>query len=503
MGLFMRWFHYFFLSLYFIIPNSQAHSIDKYLNQNKTNPKALYVFFKKMPKGGELHYHLAGGAYPEAMVTIGAKNNYCLDATTLNITNTNDSCKGIPATALLDDPVLYQKTIQAWSLEGFEEKKEESGHDHFFASFTKFMPIVADFRPQLLAEIMQRAASQYVLYMEIMILPDNAHSASFGALVSQETTFSNKQTKLLQNTLFNKNLTFTIAESSRILKQAKKELNCDTSPQQAVCDLSIKFQYYILREQPIDSFFAQALNGFAASARSNDLVGINLVQAEDGVISRTDYRKQMQIIQFLHTAYPSVHISLHAGELTKEMVNKYNAGFHIHDAIFTGHAERIGHGVSIMHEGNVEALLSHMAKNPVPVEINLTSNRKILNVSGQAHPLNFYLSHHVPIVLSTDDEGVLRTNITSQYVEAVREHGLDYATIKKINRNAITYSFLPGESLWKNKKTHQPVNECNQLNSASCQTFISKSQKARLEWKLEKQLLLFEDTYQETVSQTK
>ncbi len=97
--------------------------------------------------------------------------------------------------------------------------------------------------------------------------------------------------------------------------------------------------------------------------------------------------------------------------------------------------------------------------------------------------------------MSTDDEGILRTNLTHEYVEAVTQYGLDYSAIKRINRNALTYSFLPGMSLWKNASQGLLVNECNDLRSAACKTFISHSQQATLQWKLENQLATFEITH--------
>jgi adenosine deaminase len=221
-------------------------------------------------------------------------------------------------------------------------------------------------------------------------------------------------------------------------------------------------------------------------------VGINLVQAEDDIISVRDYQKQMSVFNNLHNLYPNVHVSLHAGELSPTAVAPKDLRFHINEAVFTGNAERIGHGVSIAYEDNVESLLKHMAQKPVPVEINLTSNRKILNIYGKNHPLNYYLSHNVPVILSTDDEGVLRTDLTREYVAAVINHGLDYPALKNINRNALTYSFLPGKSLWKNPSSAVPVSQCKQLKSTSCQKFIEKNEKARLQRLLEIKLYDFE-----------
>ncbi len=473
-------------------------SIDRYFDTIKSDPNALYAFFKEMPKGGELHYHLAGGAYPETMLDLASSNgNYCLAPQTLTIHKTTSPCDGVSTTSLATKPALYNQTIRAWSMKDFTPG-DESGHDHFFASFSKFMPIVADFHPQLLAEIMKRASNQHELYLEIMILPDNANSATFAKPARGPIGFAAKRQTLLANINFQQNISHTVAESTRILQQARHDLGCDSPPQPAVCSLTIKFQYYILREQPLESVFAQALNGFAAAALSDDIVGINLVQAEDGTISLRDYQEQMRIFKYLHTVYPNVHIALHAGELAPNDVKPADLRFHIREAILTGRAERIGHGVDIAYEDNADHLVKYMAKMTIPVEINLTSNREILHIAGIEHPLHYYLAHRVPVVLSTDDEGILCTDLSREYVEAVVHHGLDYSTTRAINRNTLTYSFLPGKSLWADPRKHMAVPECQNLDSPTCQQFIKINQKARLQWQLEKNLGAFEMKYNRT-----
>ena len=62
--------------------------------------------------------------------------------------------------------------------------------------------------------------------------------------------------------------------------------------------------------------FAQLLAGFEAVSHDNRVVGLNLVQAEDGPISMRDYTLHMKMIAYLHKLYPKVPYSLHAGELT-------------------------------------------------------------------------------------------------------------------------------------------------------------------------------------------
>ena len=54
------------------------------------------------------------------------------------------------------------------------------------------------------------------------------------------------------------------------------------------------------------------------------------------------------------------------------------------------------------------------------VEINLTSNDGILGITAKNHPLANYRAAKVPVSLSTDDEGVSRSNLTTEYARAVR-----------------------------------------------------------------------------------
>lgn len=488
----LMWLIYFFFCTF----SSQAlASVTQHLKDIQTDPKALYTFFKAMPKGGELHYHLAGGASAEAMIKLAAIHHYCINLTTYAVSPNPWPCQGTPAQDIMRHPTQYQAVISAWTMKGFKAG-QESAHDHFFSAFYKFMPIVEHFGPALLTDVMKRAASQHELYLEIMILPDNVKSASFAKPLRDLASLSHLKKTLLANQQFQANIQHTVAQSKQLLEEARQQLGCgEHLVDSNACSLTIKFQYYILREQPLAQFFAQALNGFAAASLSKEIVGINLVQAEDGPIALRDYQAQMRILDFLYKAYPKVNIALHAGELTKNLAPIKDLRFHIAAAIAEGHATRIGHGVDLANEKNMEHLLKHMSKNDIAVEINLTSNRIILLIAGSSHPINMYHASHVPIVLSTDDEGILRTNLTQEFVTAFKTYHLDYPTLKNINRNALTYSFLPGKSIWASPKQAILVKECSDLNSKSCQQFIKENPKGKLQRTLENALYRFEKRY--------
>lgn len=487
--------HFFKTSLFllsaFWIPAAQA-DINSYYSSIQTNPTALTSFFKAMPKGGELHYHLAGGPSPETMLSLIANDKYCLDKKTLTVNTNSKKCPEIAAKKIQQRTELYNEIVKSWSMEGFTAGKE-TGHDHFFKSFLKFMTIVYDYRPQLIVNVLQRAANQNEHYLEILDISDNAHSTTFGPLIQKATTLDEKRELLLKNKAFQENILHTISESDKAERIARDELNCTLNPQQKSCQIRLKFLYYVLREQPLDNFFAQALNAFEAVSRSKgNLIGVNLVQPEDGVISLRDYKQQMHIFNFLHQHYPKVSIALHAGEITPDFVVAKELKDHIRDALFIGQAQRIGHGTDITYETEAKNTLQYMAEHQIPIEINLISNLQVLNISGDKHPLKVYLSHQVPVVFSTDDEGILRTDLTQQYVTAALEHHLSYDTLKLINRNTLTYAFIPGKSLWLDPRRAERVSACKNLDAPSCTQYLSKSEKATLQWKLEKELAVFE-----------
>ena len=132
-------------------------------------------------------------------------------------------------------------------------------------------------------------------------------------------------------------------------------------------------------------------------------------------------------------------------------------------------------------------------------EINLTSNDQILGVSGDDHPLPIYMKYGVPVAISTDDEGVARSDMTQEYLRAVEGYRLPYTELKRMTRQSIEHSFLPGESLWASTKSvFRPVTPCasealgTEKPSTSCAKFLAANERACEQWKLEDEFAKFE-----------
>src|SRR5437773_2574653 len=207
----------------------------------------------------------------------------------------------------------------------------------------------------------------------------------------------------------------------------------------------------------------------------------------------TNFSVQMQMLQYFRPLYPRAHVSLHAGELAPGVVPPDGLTFHIRDSVMTARAERIGHGVDIMHEREPFDLLKEMARRNVLVEICLSSNDLILGVRGSQHPLSTYMQYDVPVALATDDEGVSRSEISREFLKAAEDQGLGYIQLKTLARNSLHYAFISGASLWSDSRKFIPMPQCNQdleaakVTTTKCQQFLGASEKAKLQWKLEEE----------------
>jgi hypothetical protein len=264
------------------------------------------------------------------------------------------------------------------------------------------------------------------------------------------------------------------------------------------CEVTVRYIYPVRRAVSPIQVFSQMLLAFELARQDSRLVAVNMVEPEDWLVPLRDFGVHMRILNFLKELYPSIHVTLHAGELAPGMVPPEALRFHIRESVEVGHAERIGHGVDIMYEEDPQELLDEMARRNVMVEINLSSNDMILGVKGKHHPLAAYLKAGVPVALSTDDEGVLRSEITREYERAVEEQGIEYPCLKKMVRTGMEHAFLPGQSLWADARKFAPVKECAnerpaaRPSGAACQKFLAGSEKARQQWQLEKALADFE-----------
>ncbi|GJM07718.1 MAG: adenosine deaminase [marine bacterium B5-7] len=465
----------------------------QYFASIQHDPNAVLAFIQRMPKGGELHDHLDGAAYAEHVLHNANHDPICISSSTL-IPEDNTACpKGWRLDQLEHYPAHYNAVIDAWSLRHFTATATQSMQDHFFATFPRFAPVFYKHLGANLASVVKRAAAQHEQYLELIFATQWPAAAELAKQIPWQNNFATMRKKLLKAGIPALAKQVSI-DTNNMLAEKNALLACSSKDPQAACRIKVKFLYFAFRMIDPAQTFAQLLLGFEVAHHDPHFVGINLVGPEADVHSVKYYHQQMQMIGYLHSVYPDVHISLHAGELAPEEVPPQVHSFHIADAIKTAHAERIGHGVDIASEKNADTLVKRMAEQPVPVEICLTSNADLLGVHGKQHPLPYYLANHVPVVLDTDDAAILRTNLNQEYLHAVMDYQLDYPTLKDFARNSLKYSFLPGKNLFSEPACQKALLNQTKPN-AVCQKLLTHSDKAQQQWQLERAFQRFEQQF--------
>lgn len=470
----------------------------------------------KMPKGADLHSHLSGAVTTELLIEWGAADGLCIDAT---FTAAAPPCaKGsLPLADALSSPGLFKDVLGAWSMEGFRGTLLEA-HQHFFDTFGKFGAVLTDARTDdAIADVLSIAGRNHQLYVELM---QGLGSSQIGGLASKyflpgdpwdEQHLREKRAQIMADPVFASVLAQTKRGIETSLEGARALLRCDTPDPDPGCGVGVRFLVSANRTRDRGYVFAQWVYGYELAQSSPTVVGIQLVSPEEHANSLLYYDDEMfalDVLRRLNAEDPErrpVHIALHAGELIPEVLPATPEGqrhltFHIRRAVEMAHAERIGHGSALFDEEGQLDLLREMREANVMAEICLTSNAALLGKQGRTHPVNEYLKHHVPAALATDDEGVLRIDITDEFVRAVIQQRLPYRALKQMVRTSLEHSFLPGSNLWKVSGRHrEAAGACaddalgDPRPSGGCALFLESSERAAMQWRLEAELNAFEN----------
>jgi adenosine deaminase len=491
---------------------SDARAVRAFETAAKAGPPALYAFLLQFPKGADLHVHLSGAVYAETFIRDAAEDGICVDPVALRFMR--PPCEGalVPATRLSGvvtsaDQDLYDRLVNSFSMRSFVPTAGFSGHDQFFSTFGKFGGLDKKHTGEWVDEVAALAASQNQQYLELMQTPPFGHAAALAKEIGWPAAPGSAEFATTRQALLDHGLRDEVKtgmDDVRNADERRKEMeHCGTPQAQPACSVEVRYIYQILRANAPEVVFAQTLLGFETIAQTMEkgepgFLGINFVQPEDGFVSMHDYTPAMKMVEYLHSVYPKVHITLHAGELAPGLVPPEGLRFHIRQAVELGHAERIGHGVDVTYENDAPGLLKELAAKHVMIEINLSSNEGILGVKGSDHPFPVYRAAHVPVALSTDDEGVSRIEITHEYVRAALDYHLTYADLKQLARTGMEHNFLPGKSLWAQPDGFEtPVPECRgtlgaDKPPAACGKFLATSEKAAAQYELERRFRAFE-----------
>ncbi len=402
---------------------------------------------------------------------------------------------------------MVNRIIDAFSIRNYE-RRSVSGHDQFFSTFRHFIPAGVGREGHMLAESTARSARQNILYLELLQSWGMAEARQLAA-VNREFDIDTPLADLVRHPGIEQLAAATILKLDSIEQQWRDSLACGGEQADPGCDITVRYLAQVIRIFPPQQVLAQTLLAYHLIEKDPRYVGLNFVAPEDNPVTLRDYRWQMEMIGELAEHFPAAKdsITLHAGEVEMGLVPPEHLGWHIRAALDLAGARRIGHGTDIYYDPQAVQLMQRMAEQGILVEINLTSSEAILGITGERHPIRAYLKHKVPIALSTDDEGVARIDLTHEYQRALETYGLSYDDLKYLSRNALAYSFLPGESLLASTRTGKMVEECDYDTTAPaadevvedqveiCLEFMFRNEKARLQSELERRFTEFEANY--------
>jgi adenosine deaminase len=466
------------------------------------DPTNLTLFLAQMPKGADLHHHLTGAVYAESYIEYAAEDGDCFDATFTIVPPPCDAAKGSsPASRAITDYLFRNLTINALSARDYSPVQGDASIlVHFFQTFFKFDLVTNGHWPQMLAEVVHRAALQHEVYLETMLSPDKFKSLPLGERVGWDDNFDRLRAKLDAA-----GIPALVAESRKNLDAAeageRKILGCGGPAPDVGCGLTVRYIHQVLRDEPKQQVFAQIQTAFELADADPRVVSVNPVQPQDDYLPMSDFELHMRMFGFFHKRYPKVRLTMHAGELfpgigkPEDMENPS----HIRDSIEIGGADRIGHGLDVLYERDPRGLLAMMARRHILVEDPIYIHELLGPgvVGGDLLPI--YLKAGVPVSLATDDEGGARSDLTQTFMRAVSGYHIDYFGLKKMVRDSLEHGYMGGADLWSAPERFDVmVTVCKDQPltprppSAACRAFLASNLRASLEWKEEAALARFE-----------
>jgi len=386
----------------------------------KTNasPADLYRFLYAMPKAGDLHHHAGGSWRMEDLFVVatnparnGGNRFYTRvragtcpgdDSTWRRFATIADfTWKSLPTCQQgeyepLDSlsPSLRQEFIDSLRLDRPGEGREE-----FFEQIWPRLGAMGrsiDVFLEMTVETLKRYGAEGVRYLEPQTIPMGFLRAD-GSMVDPE-------------------------EFHTLLAQRLDQ------PDARATGVAVRWQVVVLRFTPVAERHVEEAHDFVS--RHRDLwVGINMAGREDN--DKGHPRRFLETYRRMRLRHSGIGLAIHAGE-----VDEPNA--HMRDTLLLG-ATRLGHGNNILSD---EDLLLQLRAKIAFVEINLVSNLLLEYVPDYSqHHFAELLRTGVPCGLSTDDSGMWDSNMTDEYMTAVREFNLTWDELVQCGRNSLVWSF--------------------------------------------------------------
>lgn len=396
--------------------------------RNGGNAEDLYRLLYYMPKGADLHNHLSGSVFSEALFDMALAeaargyeyytkvriencrgyggNEFGLQPYYLMFRNISqhefaglDDCEKGEYKRFRD---LDAEEREAW-MDSIRLDKTHEGRDEFFQTHWQRLNALY-FNPWIQAESMiwnmQAFAEEGVSYVELQVAGGGMQNGDGSFMLATEVV------DILRQRLQQKDATAT--------------------------GVTTRFQAALLRFTPNAEDDLKRLYKLVHD-NSDLFVAVNMVGREDN--DKGYPRRFLSTMRELRSQYSGVRLAIHAGEVDEP-------NDHVRDTLLLG-AERIGHGVNLITDDDMMRL---MRFGPYLVEINLISNLLLDYIEDyDTHPFPEYLRTGIPVALSTDDRGMWDSTMTDEFYVAVTEFSLSWEEVKTLSRNSLKHAFVQAE----------------------------------------------------------
>jgi len=177
----------------------------------------------------------------------------------------------------------------------------------------------------------------------------------------------------------------------------------------------------------------------AVNFREDGVVGFDLAGEEGGYPPK----KHLEAFQFIQRS--NFNITIHAGEaFGKESIWQAIQWCGAHRI---GHATRLLEDIVLDDDGEVVSfgeLAQYVLDKRIPLEICLLSNLHTGAVDKlENHPFGILFKEKFRVTINTDDRLMSNTDLTNEFLTAVKYFNLSIDEIEKITINAMKSAFIP------------------------------------------------------------